>query len=165
MLRSIRHWMNQASRKSYCGPKEAAVETLDDALVMLDLTDWSACHAALNSIPFDEVVGVYTKAPKGGWAGEANVCDLMGTHSVYTQGHATVEEARKELNDLVAAAEMRYAEQTATPEAELAALRALDARDPYKHMSDDHRVWSAGEVLSRRIHTLEAHVSMHHSGL
>lgn len=158
MLRSIRHWMNQATRKNYCGPKAAAVETLDDAIIMLDLTNWSACHAALNGLPFDEIVGVYINAPKGGWSGESVVCGLTGTHSVYTQGHVTVDEARKELNDLVAQAEMHYAEQTATPEAELAALRALDARDPYKHMSDDHSVWAAGEALNRRIRALEASV-------
>jgi hypothetical protein len=148
--------MNLASNHNYRGPVDAAVECSDGTTTYFDLKNWHACHNALNNIAPDKVAGVYVNAPIGGWGGEAVVRGLMGTHNVYTQKHEYLADAKVELKALVNAAEMQYAEQTASPAAELAALKVLDARDPYRHMSDDFRVWSTGEVLNRRIKALEA---------
>lgn len=152
-MRSLRHWIN-AGASGYRGPVTGAIETAD-RIVIIDLTDNFGARRILDTIRPGDVVGTYTQSRVGLWTGQAIVPGLMMPYNVYTGECRTLDEAREALATLVAEAEMLYAEQTANPEAELAALRKVSEADAYQHMSDDHTVWSFGEAVAQRISELE----------
>ncbi|OHD15479.1 MAG: hypothetical protein A2Y38_17505 [Spirochaetes bacterium GWB1_59_5] len=156
MLRSLRYWMNEAarySRRPYCGPTEGAVLLAGGEVVAVpNFRDWQGSHQILSGLPFEQVVATFIKAPKGGWAGEAQVIGLDGAYNVYSPGHAVLDDAIAEVTEQRAAALCEAAEVLANPAAELA--ERLGRCDWYSHMSDDHSVWAAGERQMKRIREL-----------
>ncbi len=85
-LRSLRHWMNEATNKRYAGPTEAAVLLKDGTLITaIDLTDWQESYERLNAIDAEQVAATLCKAPNGGWGGTAAVpCATGGVQHLYT---------------------------------------------------------------------------------
>ncbi len=87
-LRNIRHWMNDARRRGYAGPTEAAILTKQGEVVSVpDMRDWQGTHTALGTVKPEDVAATFIKAPKGGWCGEAQVPGLRGTQTLYSRDH------------------------------------------------------------------------------
>jgi len=149
-LSTLYHWMNQAGRSRYHGPQQGAVLLKNGDVVTVDLTDWQA-RATLNKIHHEDVVATFTKAPRGGWAGQATVKSLRGgTYSLYSSdGGDDFEATKAEIVHKLEEYEAEYARVESDPIAKLAAL--LKDHDWYSHFSDDFSVFSAGERSWRLI--------------
>jgi hypothetical protein len=143
-LNTLYHWMNEATRSGYRGPKQGAVLLKSGQVIELDFTDWQARNK-LNAVGLDDVVATFTKAPRGGWSGQASVRSLRGgTHNVYSQdGGNDFDAVKNDILEKVAEYEADFTRLEKDPEAKLEAL--LKSHDWYHAYSDDYRYYAAGE--------------------
>lgn len=146
-LRNVWHWFNSKG-----GPKEAALVLTDGSLVPYRYDDWAGRQVVTTNLANAIAFCVLVPAT-GEWSAEGNHPVHGGT--LCAKG-ATAEEAAAAWvtkRDEVVAEEARI---TADPVAHLE--RELARVDWYSHMSDDFRVWSAGEAHWKLIESLRAKV-------
>ncbi len=144
-MNNLRYWMNRASNRNYCGPREGAVLMLNGAVVRVpNFADWSGSHQILSSLKPDEVEATFTKAPTGGWGGQAEVVGLRGRHFIYTgQSGDDLDTCVAEMVTKLLDCATRGYHLGQDPTARLDAL--LASHDWYSAYSDDAGVSSAGD--------------------
>lgn len=143
-LRNIRYWMNDARRRNYCGPTEAAILTKQGEVIRVpNMADWMGTHTILGTTKPEDVAATFIKAPKDGWCGEATVPGLRGAQNLYSRGHGDDLDVAVEvmINKLLEhGLKMVDLREPAT---RLEAL--LSTHDWYSAYSDDPSVVRAGD--------------------
>lgn len=149
------YWFNNATRRGYAGAKQGALVLADGSTVPLDFTNYSDTFTVRNT---RGAVGLALLTPANGeWSVEVKA----------TTGTLAGRSFRGSAPDLAAAVSLAFgAQQTAQQEEdgvranpELHLERELARHDWYSYMSDDHSVWSRGEVHNRLLAHLAKQVS------
>lgn len=159
-LRNLRGWMNAARRQGYCGPTEGAVLLTDGTIVSVpNLANWLESHQILSGLSPEKVAATFTKAPKGGWCGEATVPGLRTTQNLYVSYTGDDFDAAVEamISKLLEHA-TRLNDLRLNPEARLEAL--LASHDWYSAYSDAPGVALAGDSDWLRIYKLLTEVPL-----